>query len=272
MHVFLQITALPFYNQTWFVIVVLFVITLLITWFFIRQKRAFLRLNNALEITVQERTNALQTALQDREILLKEIHHRVKNNLQVISSLLELQSSRLTDDLAKSAFREAQNRIMSIAIVHQNLYQHDKLDAIEFRTFANGLIDQVKTVFKRDDCRIDIQNRIGEELVDVDTAVALGLILNELLTNSFKYAFANRSHGKIEFQLENTDGENYMMIYNDDGPGLPAESNLEKSNSMGLRLIRNLSRQIGGKAMYHKHLGCKFSITFQSVKGRKQKS
>ncbi len=271
MHVIIQIATLPFYNQTWFVIAVLLAITILIIWFFIRQKRIFTKLKNALELTVQERTEALQTALQDREILLKEIHHRVKNNLQVISSLLELQSSRLTDDHAKSAFMEAQNRIMSIAIVHQNLYQHDKLDAIEFRTFANGLIDQVKTVFRRDDCVIDIKNRIGEEMVDVDTAVALGLILNELLTNSFKYAFANRSQGRIEFQLENTDGENYMMIYNDDGPGLPTDSNLEKSNSMGLRLIRNLSRQIGGKAMYHKQLGCKFSITFQSVKGRKQK-
>ena len=126
---------------------------------------------------------------------MKEIHHRVKNNLQVISGLLELQSKALNDEAAKDALREGRNRVRSIALIHQNLYQFENLSTIELKRFVNDLCRQVESVFKKQN-KVAMNIKVPDLRLDIDSAVPLGLIMNELLSNSFKYAFNDASQGK----------------------------------------------------------------------------
>ncbi len=204
------------------------------------------------------------------QVLMQEIHHRVKNNLQLISSLLELQSLKLTDSAAKSAFEEGQSRVQSIAILHQQLYQHDDLSVIELGTFSKELIRQITDVFKKPKQKIAVKYHIPETFFDIDTALPLGLILNELATNSFKYAHpATDSDGVEALALEisfskNNDG-NYALVFKDNGNGLPAGFDIVKSNSLGLRIVNRLVKQIKGQYQYAFDRGSVFTITFPSA-------
>lgn len=204
---------------------------------------------------------SLQGSLSEKEVLMKEIHHRVKNNLQVISSLLRLQASTVDDTAAKEALTESQNRVLSIALIHQKLYQDEKTDKIEFGTFADELFEQVKKVFGRTVIPVRFINSITNSSLTIDSAVPLGLILNELITNSFKYAFVNNIQPMISIDIK-PNGDHYQMIYYDNGSGLPAKINFEKSETLGLKLINRLSKQLKGNAIYKYENGCKFYINF----------
>jgi two-component sensor histidine kinase len=138
--------------------------------------------------------------LTEKDLLMKEIHHRVKNNLQVISGLLELQGKTLNDETAKDALREGRNRVRSIALIHQNLYQFENLSSIELKRFANDLCRQVESVFKKEN-NIATHIEVPVLYLDIDSAVPLGLIMNELLSNSFKYAFNNGIEGEINLEI-----------------------------------------------------------------------
>ncbi|MGC4101316.1 sensor histidine kinase [Ferruginibacter sp.] len=215
---------------------------------------------------IQTQRQELEQSLQEKDILLREIHHRVKNNLSVIGSLLELQSSGMEDEKAKAAITEGQSRVHAIALIHQRLYQHENLAAIELGGFINDMIKDVSSVFKIPGQKITPNVNVPHTLLDIDTAVPLGLIMNELLTNSFKYAFTTAATGMIDIRLAATDeAGNYTVTYFDNGPGMPAGFDLKKSRSLGLRLIHRLSSQIGGSAQYVAGEGCKFIIHFKDA-------
>ena len=172
----------------------------------------------------QNKLNALlQNNVQQKEVLLKEIHHRVKNNLSVISGLLELQSYSLKNEAIEQTFKESQNRVKSIALIHQRLYQHENLASIELKEYTDDLYKQIHNVFNKTDQKVVFSNKIEKTLLDIDTAVSLGLIINELLTNSFKYAFKPELAGEIEIELLMLNEGSYQMIYRDNGSGLPAD-------------------------------------------------
>ncbi len=252
----------------WMVIGALLILIIVI-WAFVGQQRARKKLALQNNI-IRQQQDALQQSLGEKDMLLKEIHHRVKNNLTVIGGLLELQSNAMDDEKAKAAMVEGQGRVRSIALIHQRLYQHENLAAIEFGGFVKEMLQQVTSVFKQPGQILTTDIKVPETLLDVDTAVPLGLILNELLTNSYKYALMPGKNGHISISLHPKDAGHFELIYKDNGPGLPEGFNLKKATSMGLRLIHRLSVQLGGSATWHFDDSCIFTIQFTDTKTRKQ--
>ncbi|GAB4024528.1 hypothetical protein GCM10028809_01880 [Spirosoma gilvum] len=265
----------PFYLQWWFISVAVLLLLLgiyvLINWR-IRQLALDKR---KLEQTVNERTAQLKKSLSEqsallleKDVLMKEIHHRVKNNLQVISGLLELQSKSLTDETAREALQEGQSRVRSIALIHQNLYQLENLSTIDLNRFVNDLCNQVQSVFQKQK-PVTITIRVPDLHLDIDSAVPLGLILNELLSNSYKYAFAEVAAGEIRLKIETMSEGNYALLYADNGPGLPAGFDVKSARTLGLQLVNDLSRQLGGSVHYVTQNGAVFTIQFTNRQTRK---
>jgi len=222
-----------------------------------------------LEKVVAERTTDLQQSLREKEVLLKEIHHRLKNNLQMISSLLDLQSNELTDDASNQAFREGQSRVRSIALVHQHLYQQKELTGLEIRGFTKDLFEQLRSMLMKKGQVVEMAFTGGPKVFDIDTAIPLGLMLNEMITNSFKHAFDPARPAMLRLELQDLGQGAYELHYWDGGPGFPPELELRKVRSLGLRLIYTLSRQLGGRASINNENGSLFSIRFMDTATRK---
>lgn len=218
------------------------------------------------KLAAQNATIEQQNA--DKETLLKEIHHRVKNNLQVISSLLDLQSSRIDDAAAQLALEDGQSRVKAMALIHQKLYQTQDLAHISFAEYAQQLAKHLAAVYAQtSEAAVTVE---GNAELDIDTAIPIGLILNELVSNAFKYAFAASSKGKLRISLARGVDETFVLIVHDNGPGLPADFDFAKSRSLGLRLVRRLSRQLYGSAEYSFDNGSKFTVAFKDTEQRKE--
>ena len=226
--------------------------------------------NLKLEAKVEQRTERLMEALKDKDILLKEIHHRVKNNLQVITSLLQLQKDEIADELTQTAFNEVQSRIGSILLIHQNLYQHKDLGNIEFKQFLLGLAKQVAGLYQQGKRKIELTLLLEEIFIDIDTAVSLGLIVNELLTNSYKHAFLNSNHIKVDINLVIIKKGNYQLTFTDNGPGFKETPDFKHANTLGIHLIGALAKQLAGEAIYKNEQGSKFIINFKDAEARQQ--
>jgi two-component system, sensor histidine kinase PdtaS len=191
----------------------------------------------------RKKTNAqLATKNAENELLLKEIHHRVKNNLEVVSSLLALQSAQVDDPNVRDAMQEGQNRVQSIGIVHQKLYQRDNLAAVEMRDYFINLSENVLDTFGAND-RIRIECAMQELELDVDTAVPLGLIVNELLTNALKYAFPGGQKGEVNIKLEKTATGDLHLEVSDNGIG---KSGSPQGTGFGSQLVQLLTHQLNG--------------------------
>jgi two-component sensor histidine kinase len=184
----------------------------------------------------------LEKRNQENELLLKEIHHRVKNNLEMVSSLLLLQSRQVDDPSVREVMEEGQQRVQSIGIVHQKLYQGDNLSCIEMKDYFINLSEGILDTFAAED-RIQIECIMDKLELDVDTAVPLGLIVNELLTNALKYAFPNGQSGVVKIQLEATDADSLRLEVADNGVGKTAQT---KGTGFGSQLIALLTQQLGG--------------------------
>ncbi len=198
----------------------------------------------------------------EKEMLMKEIHHRVKNNLEVISSLLELQTQRISDEKAKAAIIESQSRVQSISLIHHKLYQNEDVASVEFKNFISDLYRQIEGVFKKSETEVEFTVTADETLINTDTAVPLGLILNELITNTFKYGVCAFQKNRIEVSLKSENENNYKLIYRDNGKGLPADFNIQKSTSLGMKVIQLLTKQLGGKLNFYNDNGSVFEIPF----------
>jgi two-component sensor histidine kinase/ligand-binding sensor domain-containing protein len=265
----------PFYLEWWFITLLALLLVMIVYWVIKFRTKQLAAEKIKLEQTVSERTAQLKRSLAEqvellaeKDVLMKEIHHRVKNNLQVISGLLELQSKALDNEAAKDALREGRNRVRSIALIHQNLYQFENLSSIELKRFANDLCRQVESVFKEQN-KVVMNVKVPVLYLDIDSAVPLGLMLNELLSNSFKYAFNDGIAGEIDLEIHTMGEGKYELIYSDNGPGLPANFDLTKATTLGMQLINDLSRQIGGKVKYEHKNGASFVINFTDRNLRK---
>lgn len=265
MELVIPITVLkPVYLQWWFIVCVAVLLIAIVIYFFRYRTKQLLKTKLALEKTVNERTDQLRTSLGEKEILLKEIHHRVKNNLEVISSLLELQSDGIEDTKAKAAISEAQNRVQSIALIHHKLYRSDDIATIELKSFINDLYKQVAAVFIKPGIEVNLKVEVPELQLNIDEAVPLGLILNELLTNSFKYAVNKEKTNNITITLNlKPETFNTVLTYRDNGPGMPPGFDINKSTSFGIKVVKLLTKQLKGTAKYYNDNGAVFEIPFK---------
>jgi two-component sensor histidine kinase/sugar lactone lactonase YvrE len=261
----------PIYLKPWFLVFCGSLLPLGMFLYYRNRNKRVLKEKRKLEELVQKRTRSLTSALSDREILLKEIHHRVKNNLQVISGLLQLQQAQVKDPEAVKAINEGQSRVSSIALIHQNLYQNDELGSIRFNSFVIDLVKQVGGLFVDKQNQLKSNIDIPDVLLDIDTAVPLGLILNELLTNSCKYAVNGSNDLVISISLRENSKGSFTLEYKDNGKGLEGSLNLKKPSTLGLKLITGLSEQLMGAAHYEFDHGSKFTIKFLGSELRKEK-
>lgn len=205
--------------------------------------------------------------LKDKDMLIKEIHHRVKNNLQVVVSLLDLQTGNTGDEIARKTMTESAARVKSISLIHRFLYQNDDVTGIEYNNFVKELFAQVVFVFKKPGQNVVLKEEVPVIVLDIDTAVPLGLIMNELLINSFKYAFPD-ADGIVNISLRQT-GELYELTYSDNGQGLPAGFDIRKATSTGMTIMRSLSKQLGGSITYQPDNN-RFVVVFKDLLGRKK--
>jgi two-component system, sensor histidine kinase PdtaS len=205
----------------------------------------------------------LESSLKEKEVLLKEVHHRVKNNFQVISSLLNLQANTITDEKTQKALLDAQNRIRSMSLVHQKLYQTNNFSEIQIGDYIKQLASSIENSYKKKDTDIELEIDTGNLSFSLEIVIPLGLIVNELLTNSYKYAFDEKAKGKIRVKLFKTDENKYNLVVKDNGKGFPPGFELEKQESLGLTLVSLLAEQIGGEVKAENHAGCSFTISFK---------
>ncbi len=194
---------------------------------------------------IAEQKHIIENSLVEKDSLLKEIHHRVKNNLQMVSSLLSLQTKNTRSKAAIAALEEGKSRVKAMALIHQKLYQNDDLSVIEMQGYIESLINSVQSVYKKGGHNINITiDAEGVEL-DIDRAIPFGLILNELVSNSFKYAFPNdEDDGKIYIHIRKISGQEGFFEYTDNGVGLPEDTEERANSSMGIRLMNRLANQL----------------------------
>lgn len=192
-------------------------------------------------------TRQLRRRNTEKEFLIKEIHHRVKNNLQVLSSLLHLQSRQITDETALDAVREGQNRVDAMGLIHQRLYTGDQLASVEMLDYLRNLGDTLLDSFGIHDERVKMTYALDPMHLDVDTAIPLGLIINELVTNSLKYAFPEGRSGSIEIALWRDESKKLCLRVSDDGIGTSAVPDPKFSSSFGTNLVQMLSKKLKGK-------------------------
>lgn len=245
-----------------------FLLVTLLTIILVRMNKKVRITNSLLTIQkaeVEQKNEIIRTALIEKETLLKEIHHRVKNNLQIISSLLNMQSQKVKDKKAIEAFSESQRRLHSIALVHQTLYQNENLARINIKEYFEDLLETIHQSFYSKTRSINYDINIADVNLNVDTAVPLGLIINELVTNAFKYAFNKTNEGAISINLNKEEGHSYSLIVKDNGSGLPENLTMNETESLGLKLVNILVRQLEGTIDVNSNNGAEFTIHFVDV-------
>jgi PAS domain S-box-containing protein len=224
-----------------------------------------------LHTDITEHKKAVE-ALRNSEIARqKEIHHRIKNNLQVISSLLDLQAEKfknrekIRDLEVLEAFRESQSRVISMALIHEELHKGETFEKLNFSSYIEELVDNLLITYRLGNCDINLKMDLCQNIFfDIDIAVPLGIIVNELISNSLKHAFPDRNNGEIQIKL-GTDKDcnsHFILIVSDNGVGIPKTLNIENVNSLGLQLVVSLIDQLGGKFELKRDNGTSFKIKF----------
>jgi PAS domain S-box-containing protein len=223
------------------------------------------RVNEELRREIIQRKEAqevVSNSLKEKVILLREIHHRVKNNLQVISSLLNLQSGYIMDKKALEVFRESQNRVRTMALVHEKLYRSKSLDKIEFSDYIDSLAKDLFNSYNIDKSRISFKTNFDGTFLEIDTGILCGLIINELVSNSLKHAFPQGKKGEIFVSMHLGENNKYDLVVKDNGIGFPKNIDFRRTDSLGLQLVTSLTQQLGGEVNLMSNGTTKFEITF----------
>lgn len=212
-----------------------------------------------LDITDRIKIEAkVKASLEEKEVLLEEVHHRVKNNLAIVSSLLQMQANSLEDERLKSILGESEGRIQAMALIHELLYEHEDYSKIDLGAYIKKLIHQIKATYQTPGQSISIEIHTGLVFLELNKAIPCGLIINELLTNAYKHAFKGKNEGGILFNLKQEDGF-ITLVFSDDGIGIPEK---RETGTLGLTLINGLTKQIRGNITVERNKGTTFIITF----------
>jgi two-component sensor histidine kinase/AmiR/NasT family two-component response regulator len=219
------------------------------------------------EISERRRMEAqIKASLKEKEILLREIHHRVKNNMQAISSLMRLQSRKFTDDVHLEIFREVENRIQSMALIHEMLYHEEDFARIEFERYVIQLVFRLLGVYGIRDGRITPHIQVENVCLGLDTAIPCGLLINELVTNSLKYAFPEDRTGELAIDLRSSGDETFELSISDNGIGLPEDLDFRKSETLGFTLVMSWVNQLQADIELDRTIGTRFHIVFKELK------
>lgn len=255
-------------EKTNLIIIIIGLVALLTTSFLAFQNNRRKRIEiEKMNTSISKKKEELKVSLQEKELLLKEIHHRVKNNLQVISGILSLQNNRISDELAKQTLIESQDRIQTIALLHKTMYQNENFNMVSFQNYINELITYIKQANITANKNIIINQEIEDIQFNIDTAIPLSLIINEIITNCYKHAFENKNEGIISISIKKQATGFYKLIIEDNGNGLPENfSSFENSKSVGFDLIQGLCQQIDGEIEITSKQGTKITIQFKEPK------
>lgn len=230
---------------------------------------AFNKMGDDLQKSSDERKQAeeeIRRSLNEKEVLLREIHHRVKNNMQIISSLLDLQSQNIKDKNYSRLFEESQNRITSMLLVHEKLYQSKDLANIDFNEYIRDMVNELFQAYGEYSGRIKLNMQVQEVSLGIYSAIPCGLIINELVTNSLKYAFPHDMKGEIKIAVHKIDNEIELVI-SDNGIGIPEGIDFRNTESLGLKLVSILAEgQLKGKIILNRNMGTEFNIKFNDCK------
>jgi len=241
-------------------------------------KQTFIKLDDKIEyillicsdITQRKKAeNEIKSSLKEKEILLQEIHHRVKNNMQIISSLLNLQKQHVKDEEAVNVLTESQNRVKSMAMIHEKLYQSNNLTDIKFSEYVPRLVSDLFYSYNIPVDQIDVVIIVEDIKLNIETAVPCGLIISELVSNSFKHAYPQGRKGKLKVSLKKYD-DHYELMVCDDGIGFPEELDFKNTETLGLQLVNNLVSQLNGEISLDKSHGTKFKVIFKELKYKKR--
>jgi two-component sensor histidine kinase len=223
------------------------------------------QLSEKLMVELAERRRAeeqVKASLREKEVLLKEIHHRVKNNLQVVSSLLNLQSGQIHDPRITEAFRDSQNRVRSMALIHERLYQSENLAVIDFSDYVRNLAEHLLLSYGVGAEDVALVVEADEVFLDIDTAAPCGLLLNELVSNALKHGFPGSRKGEIQVGLCADQDGHLTLTVSDNGVGFPKDMEIENAKSLGLQLVHTLVGQLDGRIEVHRRNGTAFHVTF----------
>jgi PAS domain S-box-containing protein len=213
----------------------------------------------------KEFENALKSSLKEKEVLIREIHHRVKNNMQIISSLLNLQKQYVNDEESVNVLKESQNRVKSMAMIHEKLYKSRNFSEINFTDYIQSLVSDLFYSYGVDSNRVKTIILLDEVMMGLETAIPCGLIVSELVTNTLKYAFPNHGEGEFRIELHSYDDGLYDLIISDNGVGMPENINFHETDTLGLQLVNSLVNQLEGTIKLTRKNGTKFKIKFKEL-------
>ena len=222
--------------------------------------------NMRLHKEITERTQAQQqltASLDEKNVLIKEIHHRVKNNMAMVSSLLHLQALDIENEDDRKRFIGTQHRIHTMALIHERLYNTENFSNIDFNIFIQDLAESLQMSYSLISCNIVLHLEVNDVVLDINKAIPCGLLINELISNAFKHAFPDRQEGKIHIQFHTTADDHFQLIVSDDGIGLPEDFDIKKTLSTGMQLIVRLSGQLDGTVQVEKNPTASSGATFQ---------
>lgn len=227
-----------------------------------KQNEVYALMGISRDITKQKAVEeALRMSLNEKEVLLKEIHHRVKNNMQIISSLISLQSDYAENEDTVKMFDDSKNRIRSMALIHEKLYQSDDLSLIDFSDYIESLASKLLEFYGLNARIITLKVDASDITLSIDSAIPCGLIINELISNSIKHAFPEEKEGSINIGMHEIN-DNYVLTVEDNGVGFPEKIDFRNTDSLGLQIVQTLTLQLGGEIELESNGGTKFTICF----------
>ena len=248
------------------IIIISLVIILLIGIYIIKNNRKKRTEIEQMNKSISRKNKTIKASLKETEMLLQEIHHRVKNNLQVISGILSLQNSNITDEKSKQLLAESQDRIQAIALLHKTMYQNDNFNVVDFKTYINELITYIKQTNKNVNKDIIVTQEVENINFSIETAIPLSMLINEIITNCYKHAFTNLENGEIFISIRKDTSKKYLLIIKDNGIGLPKNYNENTTKSIGFDLINGLSEQLEGILTFNSNNGTEINIEFKDIK------